>query len=76
MKYLAVVILFFCCEQLQAQLTVRNSNDPIALAQKIVGQGVTILNPVFKGAPVSAGFLLTELAQLELIVELFLQPVG
>ncbi len=56
MKYLAVVILFFCCKQLQAQLTVRNSNDPIALAQKIVGQGVTILNPVFKGAPVSAGF--------------------
>ena len=50
-------LLFICCyATTNAQFTVTNSNNAAALAQRIVGNGVTILNPIFKGAAISAGF--------------------
>lgn len=56
MKLFILWCSFFCFHSIQAQFVVRNNTNATELAQKIVGQGVTILNPVFKGASVSAGF--------------------
>ena len=57
MKYFLTSIFFlFSGLGLHAQFTVTTNTNANALAQKIVGQGVTILNPIFKGSAVSAGF--------------------
>ena len=56
MKFWYLIFCLFLTSLLHAQLTVSSSNNATELAQKIVGQGVTILNPVYKGTAVSAGF--------------------
>lgn len=52
---LFLILLFVATTIVHAQIAITTSNDATVLAQKIVGQGVTILNPVYRGNAVSAG---------------------
>lgn len=61
---LPITLLLFLAFGANAQFTVTSNNNAAALAQKIVGQGVTILNPVFKGSTISAGFFVDRSGRL------------
>ncbi|HEX6914503.1 MAG TPA: choice-of-anchor L domain-containing protein [Chitinophagaceae bacterium] len=52
--YTIPLLLLVLCQSAKAQLTVTNETDPLKLAQKILGAGVTIMNAQFKGNNVSA----------------------
>jgi gliding motility-associated-like protein len=57
-RFLRIIGLFFflfVALSAHSQLTVTTESNPFVLAQKILGQGVTILNAQFKGAGISAG---------------------
>ncbi|MCZ2223806.1 MAG: choice-of-anchor L domain-containing protein [Chitinophagales bacterium] len=56
MKAIFLSVVLFFCLNIQAQFTVQPYTNPSQLAQRIVGQGVTISNVTFKGLPASAGF--------------------
>jgi gliding motility-associated-like protein len=57
MKYfLPLTFLLLTALGANAQFAVTNNTNAASLAQKIVGPGITILNPVFKGSAISAGF--------------------
>lgn len=49
------LLSLICSIPVFSQLTVETQVNPLALAQRILGEGVTILNPQFKGAAISAG---------------------
>ncbi|MBX2931689.1 MAG: choice-of-anchor L domain-containing protein [Chitinophagaceae bacterium] len=56
MRVVITTIIFFVCLNVQAQFIVQTNTNPTQLAQRIVGQGVTISNVQFKGGSASAGF--------------------
>jgi len=55
LKRVIVIIAVLMALPAAAQLNVTTQVDPLILAQKILGTGVTILNPQFKGHAMSAG---------------------
>lgn len=56
MRQLLTIAFVFFLSNLQAQYTVTPNNNAMQLAQKIVGQGVQIVNAWYKGSANSAGF--------------------
>ncbi len=55
LKRFAVTIAVLVSLPAMAQLNITTQTDPLVLAQKILGTGVRILNPQFKGHNLSAG---------------------
>jgi hypothetical protein len=55
-RFFWVLVISLGFLQANAQYTVTTNSNAAALAQKIVGSGIIILNPQFKGAAISAGF--------------------
>ncbi|HEX6914132.1 MAG TPA: choice-of-anchor L domain-containing protein, partial [Chitinophagaceae bacterium] len=55
MRKLLPVILLLSAFPAISQINVTNETNPVILAQKIVGRGLTILNAQFKGGETSAG---------------------
>ncbi|RYE18975.1 MAG: T9SS type B sorting domain-containing protein [Sphingobacteriales bacterium] len=55
MKIFYLVLLIFFCGNARAQLVVTNAPNGQALAQRLVGEGVTISNVTFTGNPLMAG---------------------
>jgi gliding motility-associated-like protein len=52
---LFTIFLLFSGPQVLAQLSVTNNNNALSLAQKIVGNGITISNAFLNGGPYAAG---------------------
>jgi hypothetical protein len=55
-QYLIFICITFFCISLKAQLTITPQSSGLALAQKLVGQGVTISNVTFSADNRSTGF--------------------
>ncbi len=53
---LIIILLTLHTLNAKAQLTVATNADALQLARRIVGPGISILNPTLKGADVSSGF--------------------
>lgn len=56
MRQFLIIAFLVLTTNIQAQFTVTPNNNAMQLAQKIVGQGVQIVNAWFKGSSTSAGF--------------------
>lgn len=67
--YLLIALLFFLPVRQYAQLIITQHPDAQALAQRLVGDGVSISNVSFTGNPLMAGFFLNRANQTQIGIE-------